>query len=238
MEITTKQATVAFALAGAVAFWPALAVAQSGGELAAMGKGALRTELLARHDAAEAAMAATVGVNDPRYIWAMQAKVQCGIALGFLKSGTRDAVSIGKCAEAATRMQVQPMMPMAMPVVPASTVTAELCRQPIAGTVFFDFDSAELPESSTQTLQFIAANMVPCGWSGLTVTGHTDRSGSDAYNDGLSLRRANVVAAALGSAGVAAGSLAVGGKGESEPRVPTPDGERNPTNRRVEIIAR
>ena len=233
-----KRATFALALAGAgaVALWPTLAAAQSGDELAAMDKGPLRTELLTRHDAAVAAMKDTIGADDPRYIWAMQAKIQCGIALGFLKSGTRDRVSIGKCADAATRMQAQPMAPM--PMAPASTVTAEVCRQPILGTVFFDFDSAAVPESSAQTLQFIAANMGPCGWGGLTVTGHTDRSGSDAYNESLALRRANAVAAALGSAGVAPGALAVGGRGESEPRVPTPDGERNPTNRRVEITAR
>ena len=236
MTITMKRARFALALAGAGGLWPALAAAQTGQELAAMGKGQLRTELLTRHDAAVAAMAATVGANDPRYIWAMQAKVQCGIALGFIKSGTKDPVSIAKCADAYARMQAPPIA--AMPMVPTSTVTAEICRQPILATVFFDFDSVVLPDSSVQTLQFIANNMGPCGWAGLSVTGHTDRAGSDAYNDALALRRAGAVAAALGSAGVAPGAMATAGKGESEPRVPTPDGVRNPTNRRVEISAR
>ena len=236
MTIAMKGATIALALAGAGALWPTLAAAQTGEALAAMGKGQLRTELLTRHDAAVAAMAATVSANDSRYIWAMQAKVQCGIALGFLKSGTKDAVSIGKCADAYARMQAPPMA--AMPMAPTSTVTAEVCHQPIVATVFFDFDSVILPESSVQTLQFIANNMGPCGWAGLNVTGHTDRSGSDAYNEALSLRRAGAVAAALSTAGVSPGALATGGKGESEPRVPTPDGERNQTNRRVEISAR
>ena len=104
--------------------------------------------------------------------------------------------------------------------------------------MFFEFDSVVLPESSVQTLQFIANNMGPCSWAALNVIGHTDRSGSDAYNDALALRRAGAVAAALGSAGVSPGTMATSGKGESEPRVPTPDGERNPTNRRVEISAR
>ena len=236
MESTMKRAGLALALAGTGALWPALAAAQTGEELVAMGKGQLRTELLTRHDAAVAAMAATIGANDPRYIWAMQAKIQCGIALGYLRSGTKDAGSIGKCANAYARMQATPMAPM--PLAPPTTVTAEICRQPILATVFFDFDSVVLPESSVQSLQFIANNMGPCGWAGLNVTGHTDRSGSDAYNEALALRRAGAVAAALSNAGVSPGAMATGGKGESEPRVPTPDGERNPTNRRVEISAR
>ena len=234
MQITMKGATLALALAGAA--WPALAAAQSGEELAAMGKAQLRSELLRRHDEAVAAMTATVGVNDPRYIWAMQAKIQCGIALGYLKSGTKDAGSIGKCADAYARMQQVPMA--SMPMAPTSTVTAEICRQPILATVFFDWDSVVLPESSVQTLQFIANNMGPCGWAGLNLVGHTDRSGSDGYNEALALRRAAAVAAALGSSGVSSGAIATSGKGETEPRVPTPDGTRNPTNRRVEISAR
>lgn len=235
-----KRAPIALALAaaGAAALWPALAAAQPGEDLAAMGKGQLRAELLTRHDAAVAAMAATVGANDPRYIWAMQAKAQCGIALGFLKSGTRDPVSIGKCAEAHARMQAAATAPRPQMGQQISTVTPEICRQPILGTVFFDWDSAVVPESAQQTVDFIVNNMGACGWGAVNVTGHTDRSGSDAYNDGLSLRRANAVAAALTQAGLAGGSAMVAGKGESEPRVPTPDGERNPTNRRVEITAR
>ncbi|MDP3674868.1 MAG: OmpA family protein [Novosphingobium sp.] len=235
-----KRATVALALAGAATagFWPALAAAQSGEDLMTMGKGQLRTELLTRHDAAVAAMAATVGANDPRYIWAMQAKAQCGIALGFLKSGTRDPVSIGKCADAYGRMQATPMAPMPQMGQQVSTVTPEICRQPILGTVFFDWDSAVVPESAQQTVDFIVNNMVACGWGAVNVTGHTDRSGSDDYNNELSIRRANAVAAALSQAGLAGGSAMVAGKGEAEPRVPTPDGERNPTNRRVEITAR
>ena len=70
------------------------------------------------------------------------------------------------------------------------------------------------------------------------MTGHADRSGSDAYNMGLSQRRAAAVASALESNGVSASVLEVSGRGEAEPKVPTPDGEQNPTNRRVEITVK
>ena len=237
METVRKKAALALALGAAA--WPALAAAQdAGGDLMTMAKGELRGALQQRHDAAVAAMTATVNANDPRYIWAFQAKAQCGIALGFLKSGTRDPLSIGKCADAYARMQAVPMAPMAMAPTPVSTITAEACRQPIIGTVFFEFDSAEVPASSNETLQFVSRNLAACGWTGLNAVGHTDRSGSDAYNEALALRRANAVAAALAAGGVPPGFVATSGKGESEPRVPTADGIREAQNRRVEISAR
>ena len=70
-----------------------------------------------------------------------------------------------------------------------------------------------------------------------SVLGHTDRSGSDKYNNALSMRRAQAVASRMQALGIAASALAVAAKGESEPKVETPDGERNPTNRRVEVTA-
>ncbi|MCA1662281.1 MAG: OmpA family protein [Novosphingobium sp.] len=235
METTLKRAALGIALGGAA--WPALAAAQTAGDdWTAMSRSQLRPEVQRRHDEAVAAMAQTFNANDPRYIWAMAAKNQCGIALGFLKSGTRDPVSLGKCADAYARMSLVPAGPAPLPQV--STVTPEICRQPIIGTVFFEFDSSAVPESSLQTLQFIAANMNACGWGSLNAVGHADRSGSDAYNEGLALRRAEAVAAALGSAGLAPGTVSVSGKGETEPRVPTADGVREAQNRRVEISAR
>ena len=70
----------------------------------------------------------------------------------------------------------------------------------------------------------------------LQVTGYTDLSGSRGYNQRLSERRANSVANALAGLGVARGDMAVSGRGENNPRVPTPPGVREPQNRRVEIV--
>jgi outer membrane protein OmpA-like peptidoglycan-associated protein len=67
------------------------------------------------------------------------------------------------------------------------------------------------------------------------VVGHTDTSGSDAYNNRLSERRAKAVADALVGAGVAQGSMAVDWKGESQPAVQTGDGVKEPLNRRSTI---
>ena len=70
----------------------------------------------------------------------------------------------------------------------------------------------------------------------LQVTGYTDLSGSAGYNQRLSERRANAVAAALERLGVARGDMVVAGRGMNDPRVPTPPGVREPQNRRVEIV--
>ena len=75
----------------------------------------------------------------------------------------------------------------------------------------------------------------------VTIEGHTDSKGTDAYNQKLSERRANAVKNYLESNGVTASRLDAVGKGESDPVVPNtkPDGKDNPEgrakNRRVEL---
>lgn len=225
----------------AIGLLPAMAFAQdaSADDLMALGNRELRSEVRQRFDAAMslASDAAVVSADTNRYMWATQARTQCGIALGFLKSGTKDPVSIGKCRDAADRMQGTAAV-AAIPAPAPTPVAAPACGQPMAGIVFFDWDSAVPPPSSEQNLAAVASNVRTCGWAGVVVTGHTDRSGSDAYNGSLSIRRANAVASALGALGVPGGQLEVSGRGESEPKVPTADGERNPTNRRVEITVK
>ena len=68
------------------------------------------------------------------------------------------------------------------------------------------------------------------------VTGFTDTSGSADYNQRLSVRRANAAAAVLAQDGVPQSSMVVTGRGQNDLRVPTPDGVREPQNRRVEIV--
>ena len=67
------------------------------------------------------------------------------------------------------------------------------------------------------------------------VVGHTDTSGSVAYNLRLSERRAKATADGLVSLGVPASNLDVSWKGKSEPAVQTGDGVKEPLNRRATI---
>jgi outer membrane protein OmpA-like peptidoglycan-associated protein len=72
----------------------------------------------------------------------------------------------------------------------------------------------------------------------IVVIGHTDRVGALAYNDALSLRRAERVRDELVKVGIAADRIRVAGRGEREPLVPTADEVAEARNRRVEINVR
>lgn len=102
--------------------------------------------------------------------------------------------------------------------------------------VFFDFDKSNLTNEAQRIVRTAAENAKTAQVTRLNVTGHTDRSGSAAYNQRLSQRRAQAVRAELIRQGIAENEIAVFAKGESDPLVPTADGVREPQNRRVEIV--
>ncbi len=102
--------------------------------------------------------------------------------------------------------------------------------------VHFAFDSTELTAASNIVLDNVMRAAKKMGAKNLAVTGHADRSGPEAYNLGLSLRRASGVLDALAARGANPTAISLAGRGEAEPLVPTADGVREPANRRVEII--
>src|SRR5439155_15462536 len=102
--------------------------------------------------------------------------------------------------------------------------------------VFFDWDRADITPAGMEIVQHAANAYRAGGAVRIQMIGYTDLSGSAGYNQRLSVRRANNVAAALANLGVARSDMAVSGRGEDEPRVPTAQGVREPQNRRVEIV--
>jgi len=120
------------------------------------------------------------------------------------------------------------------PTTPASTTsTAENTESFL---VFFDWDSAELTAEARQIIADAVDLYDNTGMARITVIGHTDLSGPADYNQKLSERRAAAVADELVSLGVPPGVITAFGEGETNPLVPTPDGVREPQNRRVEIV--
>ena len=122
---------------------------------------------------------------------------------------------------------------------PATAAVAPPAPQqaaPPSFMVFFDFDRSDLSAQAQGTIQQAANAYKTKGSARVTATGHADKSGPDAYNMALSLRRANTVKDALVRNGVPATAISVVGRGESMPLVQTADGVREPQNRRVEIV--
>jgi OmpA-OmpF porin, OOP family len=102
--------------------------------------------------------------------------------------------------------------------------------------VFFAWDQADLTPVTEAVLDQVAADYARGAPTRVRVAGHADRSGTEAYNQDLSEQRARNVARALVARGVPERALDVHGFGESQPRIPTEDGVREPQNRRVEIV--
>ncbi|MBE9605886.1 OmpA family protein [Acetobacteraceae bacterium H6797] len=130
---------------------------------------------------------------------------------------------------------VQPA-PVVAPVAPPVVTPAPAPARTYL--VFFDFDSAQLTDRARQITSEAAENSKRVQVTRIEVSGHADRSGTPQYNQALSLRRANAVAAELERLGVSRSSMSIQAFGESRPLVPTADGVREPQNRRVEIVLR
>ena len=102
--------------------------------------------------------------------------------------------------------------------------------------VYFEFDKSNLTPEGAKVVQDAAAAYKATGSAKVAVAGYTDLAGTQQYNIGLSKRRADTVRAALVKAGVPDGVIAESWHGKQNPAVPTPDGVREPRNRRVEIV--
>jgi glycine/D-amino acid oxidase-like deaminating enzyme len=101
-------------------------------------------------------------------------------------------------------------------------------------------DAAALPayEAALETIDAAVNRARQCNVSGVVVVGHTDTSGSTAYNQGLSERRASVVRDALVARGIATGSIQAQARGETDLARATRDGVREPMNRRSAVTIR
>lgn len=131
-------------------------------------------------------------------------------------------------------------VPCADELAPSNPVAAALEEdgKAIIYGILFDFDQATLkPESEAALNQLLGALEGDTALS-LTISGHTDSDGADAYNLDLSKRRAEAVKAWLVGKGVADGRLVAEGKGEAEPVASNDTADGRALNRRVEAAKR
>ena len=116
--------------------------------------------------------------------------------------------------------------PAAKPVVEKVTMAAE---------ANFDFDKAVLKPEGKSRLDDLVGKLKAVNLEVIIAIGHTDSIGSKAYNQKLSVRRANAVKAYLVSKGIEANRIYTEGKGETQPVASNKTKEGRAKNRRVEI---
>ena len=104
-----------------------------------------------------------------------------------------------------------------------------------AADAFFDFDKAVVKPAGQQSLDKLVKDIQGVNVEVIIATGHTDSIGSDAYNQKLSVRRAEAVKAYLVKKGVPAKQVYTEGKGEKQPVASNKTKQGRAKNRRVEI---
>ncbi len=104
--------------------------------------------------------------------------------------------------------------------------------------VFFDFDDTQLKPASISSLKRLVAFLETHPAVSITIAGHTDNVGSDAYNLTLSTQRAVEVKEFLLESGIEESRIATRGMGSSAPLVPNETEENRAFNRRIEVIIR
>lgn len=104
--------------------------------------------------------------------------------------------------------------------------------------LLFAVDSASLRPDLRRDLRIVADSLLDYPNSRVDVVGHTDNTGSAAYNQDLSERRAASVAGELRAGGVPSNRLRAYGRGEDQPIASNLSAQGRAQNRRVEIIIR
>jgi outer membrane protein OmpA-like peptidoglycan-associated protein len=101
--------------------------------------------------------------------------------------------------------------------------------------ITFAYDRYDIQPQFQATLDQVAQTLTAYNQTYIDVLGHTDSTGSDAYNQGLSERRAQSVAGYLTQRGVQPARIATRGYGESAPIADNAIDAGRASNRRVEI---
>ena len=134
-----------------------------------------------------------------------------------------------------------PAPPPVAPGKPAPAKPAPAKPKPVAekvtlaADVLFDFDKAVLKNEGKSKLDDLATKVKAINLEVVIAIGHTDSIGSDAYNQKLSVRRAESVKAYLVSKGVEPNRIYTEGKGEKQPVASNKTADGRQKNRRVEI---
>ena len=104
-----------------------------------------------------------------------------------------------------------------------------------AADAFFDFNKSVLKPEAKAKLDDLVGKLKGISLEVIIAVGHTDAIGSDAYNQKLSVRRAESVKAYLVTKGIEPNRIYTEGKGKKQPVADNKTSEGRAKNRRVEI---
>jgi len=129
-----------------------------------------------------------------------------------------------------------PEAPAAAVVPPAPVVPMIISEKvTFAADAFFDFDKAVLKPEGKAKLDEVVTKLNSINLEVIIAVGHTDSVGSDAYNEKLSVRRAEAVKAYLVGKGIEKNRVYTEGKGKKQPVAENKTAAGRAKNRRVEI---
>ncbi len=130
-----------------------------------------------------------------------------------------------------------PAAPAPMPVKPAPKPAPKPMTEKVtfAADVFFDFDKYVLKPEGKAALDGLVGKLQGVTLEVIIAIGHTDSVGGDAYNQALSVRRAEAVKAYLVSKGIEPNRIYTEGKGKSQPIASNATAAGRAKNRRTEI---
>ena len=142
------------------------------------------------------------------------------------------ATAVAECDGA-----LKPVVAEVAPPAPAAVIAPVPSSEKVtyAADAFFDFDKAVLKPEAKTKLDDLVSKTKEINLEVIIAVGHTDGVGTDAYNDKLSVRRAESIKAYLTSKGLEANRVYTEGKGKKQPVADNKTAEGRAKNRRVEI---
>jgi outer membrane protein OmpA-like peptidoglycan-associated protein len=201
--------------------------AETSARAAAMGRERAEAEMAQARHAAEAARQETADAREA----ADAARRETATALEAAARAEAEAERIRKEAEA----EVDRLEAALGQVVETRRTALGLVMNLGSDYLKFEFDKAELQPTDRELLSRIAGIILTSKDYSISVNGHTDDVGTEAYNQKLSERRAQAVRNYLVGAGLPARIISVTGHGKRLPLVPGRSEEARAKNRRVEL---
>lgn len=154
-------------------------------------------------------------------------------------------VAVGACSKKqTTKVETEPATETVTETAPPVEEVRETAQEtpvtkiPVLNDVYYDFDKSTLSAEAKQTLSENARQLADAGSMAVTIEGHCDERGTNAYNLALGEKRANAAKDYLVSLGVDAGRITTISYGEEKPFDAGHDESAWAKNRRAHFVVK